>query len=67
MNEALWYLSRATGVASMALLTVTFILGMATAGRRSPTAGRPGASAPAGAAARNGIRSSRRIRRMGLV
>ena len=40
MNEALWYLSRATGVASMALLTVTFILGMATAGRRSPSADR---------------------------
>lgn len=36
MNEALWYLSRGTGVASMALLTAVVVLGAVTAGRRRP-------------------------------
>ncbi len=36
MNEALWFLSRAAGVASVVLLTVVMILGMVTASRRAP-------------------------------
>ena len=36
MNELLWYLSRATGVVSIVLLTVVVVLGVTTAGRRSP-------------------------------
>ncbi|WP_030526287.1 ferric reductase-like transmembrane domain-containing protein [Phycicoccus jejuensis] len=39
MNEALWYLSRATGVASIALLTAVVVLGVVTAGRRRPHGG----------------------------
>jgi methionine sulfoxide reductase heme-binding subunit len=35
-GSALWYLSRATGVVSMVLLTVVVILGVVTAGRRRP-------------------------------
>ncbi len=35
MNELLWYLSRATGVVSMVLLTTTLVLGMVLSGRRS--------------------------------
>lgn len=34
--NALWYLSRATGVASIVLLTVVVVLGVVTAGRRRP-------------------------------
>ena len=36
MNETLWYLSRATGVASIVLLTVVVVLGVLTSGRRRP-------------------------------
>ncbi|WP_323095412.1 ferric reductase-like transmembrane domain-containing protein [Intrasporangium sp. YIM S08009] len=36
MNELLWYTSRATGVASIVLLTVVLVLGLVTSGRRSP-------------------------------
>ncbi|HET7798829.1 MAG TPA: ferric reductase-like transmembrane domain-containing protein [Humibacillus xanthopallidus] len=36
MNELLWYVSRATGVASIVLLTVVLVLGMVTSGRRNP-------------------------------
>ncbi len=36
MNAALWYLSRGTGVASIALLTAVLVLGMVTSGRRRP-------------------------------
>lgn len=36
MNELLWYLSRATGVVSIVMLTVVVVLGMMTAGRRRP-------------------------------
>lgn len=35
-SEMLWYLSRATGVVSMVLLTIVVVLGMVTAGRRRP-------------------------------
>lgn len=37
MNELLWYVSRATGVASIVLLTIVLVLGLVTAGRRRPT------------------------------
>ncbi|GAA1903423.1 ferric reductase-like transmembrane domain-containing protein [Lapillicoccus jejuensis] len=36
MNEILWYASRATGVASITLLTAVVVLGMLTASRRPP-------------------------------
>lgn len=36
MNEALWFLSRATGIASIALLTAVVVLGVVTSGRRRP-------------------------------
>jgi predicted ferric reductase len=36
MNELLWYVSRATGTASLVLLTAVLVLGTITAGRRSP-------------------------------
>ncbi len=36
MNLALWYLSRGTGLASIALLTAVVVLGMVTSGRRRP-------------------------------
>ena len=36
MNELLWYTSRATGVASIVLLTVVLVLGLVTSGRRAP-------------------------------
>lgn len=36
MNEALWYASRATGVASIVLLTAVSVLGVVTSGRRRP-------------------------------
>ncbi|HEY8306921.1 MAG TPA: hypothetical protein VIG79_09590 [Lapillicoccus sp.] len=35
MNEILWFVSRATGVASVVMLTV-LVLGMLTASRRAP-------------------------------
>lgn len=35
-GQTLWYLSRATGVVSLALLTVTAVLGVVTSGRRRP-------------------------------
>jgi methionine sulfoxide reductase heme-binding subunit len=35
-GSVLWYLSRATGVVSMILLTIVVVLGMVTAGRRRP-------------------------------
>lgn len=38
MNEVMWFLSRATGVASIVLLTAVLILGMLTASRR-PSSG----------------------------
>lgn len=37
MNELLWYVSRATGVVSIILLTVVVVLGLVTSGRRRPT------------------------------
>lgn len=37
MNEVLWFLSRASGVVSMALITVVLVLGMLTSGRRRPS------------------------------
>ena len=40
MNEILWFVSRATGVASIVMLTVVLVLGMLTASRRPP-AGHP--------------------------
>ena len=36
MNEILWFVSRATGVASVVMLTVVLVLGMLTASRRPP-------------------------------
>jgi predicted ferric reductase len=36
MNEALWFVSRATGVVSVAMLTVVVVLGLVTASRRPP-------------------------------
>ena len=36
MNELLWFVSRATGVASIVLLTIVLVLGLVTSGRRSP-------------------------------
>jgi sulfoxide reductase heme-binding subunit YedZ len=36
VNELLWYVSRAMGTASLALLTAVLVLGTITAGRRSP-------------------------------
>ncbi len=36
MNLALWYLSRGTGIASIALLTAVVVLGMIVSGRRRP-------------------------------
>lgn len=36
MNELLWYVSRATGVVSLALLTAVLVLGVVTSGRRRP-------------------------------
>ena len=36
MNEILWFVSRATGVASAAMLTVVLVLGLLTASRRPP-------------------------------
>ena len=36
MNESLWYVSRATGVASIALLTAVVVLGALVSGRRRP-------------------------------
>ncbi|TQM65182.1 NADH-ubiquinone oxidoreductase-F iron-sulfur binding region domain-containing protein [Humibacillus xanthopallidus] len=38
MNELLWFVSRATGVASIVLLTVVLVLGLVTSGRRRPHA-----------------------------
>ncbi|MFN8099912.1 MAG: ferric reductase-like transmembrane domain-containing protein [Dermatophilaceae bacterium] len=35
-NETLWYLSRATGLASVVLLTLVVVLGIVTSGRRRP-------------------------------
>jgi predicted ferric reductase len=35
-NEVLWYVSRATGIASIVLLTTVLILGMLLSGRRRP-------------------------------
>lgn len=35
-NELLWFASRATGIASIALLTAVLVLGLVTAGRRGP-------------------------------
>lgn len=39
-SELLWYLSRATGIVSIVLLTVVVVIGMVTAGRRRPHADR---------------------------
>ena len=39
MNAALWYLSRATGVVSLVLLTAVLVLGLVLAGRRRPHGG----------------------------
>ncbi|WP_295700929.1 ferric reductase-like transmembrane domain-containing protein [Lapillicoccus sp.] len=36
MNELLWFVSRATGVASITLLTAVLVLGLVTASRRPP-------------------------------
>ncbi|MHA7277640.1 ferric reductase-like transmembrane domain-containing protein [Arthrobacter sp. Hz1] len=36
VNEVLWVLSRATGITAIVLLTVVFILGVVTSGRRRP-------------------------------
>ncbi|MEO7236065.1 MAG: ferric reductase-like transmembrane domain-containing protein [Lapillicoccus sp.] len=36
MNEILWFVSRATGVASILMLTVVVVLGLVTASRRAP-------------------------------
>lgn len=36
VNEVLWVISRATGLTATVLLTVVFILGVATSGRRRP-------------------------------
>ena len=36
MNEILWFVSRATGVASALLLTIVVVLGLVTASRRPP-------------------------------
>jgi methionine sulfoxide reductase heme-binding subunit len=36
VNELLWYLSRSTGIASVILLTATFVLGALTTGRAAP-------------------------------
>jgi predicted ferric reductase len=36
MNEILWFVSRATGVASIVALTVVMVLGMLTSSRRPP-------------------------------
>lgn len=36
MNEILWFVSRATGVASVTLLTAVVVLGLVTASRRPP-------------------------------
>jgi methionine sulfoxide reductase heme-binding subunit len=36
MNEILWYLSRATGMVCVVLLTATFVLGLLTSGRAAP-------------------------------
>ena len=36
MNELLWFVSRATGVASVLLLTVVVVLGLVTTSRRPP-------------------------------
>jgi sulfoxide reductase heme-binding subunit YedZ len=36
MNELLWYVSRATGLVSLALLTAVLVLGAVTSGRRAP-------------------------------
>ena len=41
-GELLWYLSRATGAAATVLLTLVVVLGVVTAGRRSPQG--PGAT-----------------------
>ena len=35
-GSALWYLSRATGVVTIVLLTIVVCLGVITAGRRRP-------------------------------
>ena len=39
MNAVLWYLSRATGVVSLVLLTAVLVLGLLLAGRRRPHGG----------------------------
>lgn len=36
MNELLWYTSRATGIVSVVLMTIVFVLGILTAGGRWP-------------------------------
>ena len=36
MNESLWFVSRATGVVSIVLLTLVLVLGLVTAGARRP-------------------------------
>jgi sulfoxide reductase heme-binding subunit YedZ len=36
MNELLWYVSRATGLVSLVLLTTVLVLGVVTSGRRAP-------------------------------
>lgn len=36
MNELLWFVSRATGVAGIAMLTAVMVLGMVTSSRRAP-------------------------------
>jgi len=35
-NELLWFLSRATGIVSIVLMTVVLVLGMSLSGRRTP-------------------------------
>ncbi|MDX6321573.1 MAG: hypothetical protein QOF52_1431, partial [Propionibacteriaceae bacterium] len=36
MNAALWYLTRASALVSLALLTTSLVLGMVTSGRSAP-------------------------------
>ena len=56
MNELLWFVSRATGTASIVLLTAVLVLGALTAGRRSRAFGCAGPPHP-------GILVRRRSRR----
>jgi len=59
MGASLWYLSRATGVASVVLLTAVVVLGALVSGRRRPHGELSRCNADAGEPAKAGLRNRR--------